>query len=114
MKTGGYRVNPEEVEAPLRDAVAPAEITIVGLPSSYWGEIITAVVVGPTTPPGLAQAITQLTSYKRPRLLAELDEIPRNAIGKVERRKARDIILEHYILEDGPYPRLTRRSRPAK
>ena len=113
MKTGGYRVNPEEVEVPLRDAVAPAEITIVGLPSSYWGEIITAVVVGPT-PPGLAHAITQLTSYKRPRLVAELDEIPRNAIGKVERRKARDIILEHYILEDGPYPRLTRRSRQAK
>ena len=103
MKTGGYRVNPEEVEAPLREAVAPTEITIVGLPSSYWGEIITAVVVGPT-PPGLAHAIAQLTSYKRPRLVAELDEIPRNAIGKVERRKARDIVLEHYVLEDAAIP----------
>jgi hypothetical protein len=41
--------------------------------------------------------------------VAELDEIPRNAIGKVVRRRARELILERYALEDGPHPRLVRR-----
>jgi len=109
MKSGGYRILPEEVEAPLREAIAPAEIAIVSLPSSYWGEIVTAVVAGPP-PPALSAAIARLTGYKRPRPIAELGEIPRNAIGKVVRRQARELVLERYALEDGPYPRLTRRS----
>ena len=54
-------------------------------------------------------AIARHTGYKRPRLVAELDEIPRNAIGKVVRRRARELVLERYVLEDGAYPRLTRR-----
>ena len=47
MKSGGYKVLPEEVEADLRAAVAPAEIAVIGLPSTYWGEIVTAVIVTP-------------------------------------------------------------------
>ena len=108
MKSGGYRILPEEVEAPLREAIAPAEIAIVSLPSSYWGEIVTAVITGPE-PPALQQAVARLTGYKRPRLIAQLDEIPRNAIGKVVRRRARELVLERYALEDGSYPRLIRK-----
>ena len=109
IKSGGYRLLPEEIEAPLREAIAPAEIAIVSLPSSYWGEIVTAVVVG-AEPPARAEAISRLTSYKRPRLVAALEEIPRNSIGKVERRRARELVLARYALEDGPYPRLVPRS----
>jgi acyl-CoA synthetase (AMP-forming)/AMP-acid ligase II len=109
IKSGGYRLLPEEIEAPLREAIAPAEIAIVSLPSGYWGEIVTAVVVG-AEPPALTDAITRLTSYKRPRLVVALDEIPRNSIGKVERRRARELVLARYALEDGPYPRLVPRS----
>jgi len=107
MKSGGYRILPEEVEAPLREAIAPAEIAILSLPSSYWGEIVTAAITGPP-PPALAVAIGKLTRYKRPRLIAELDEIPRNAIGKVVRRRAREQILAKYELIDGQYPKLVR------
>jgi acyl-CoA synthetase (AMP-forming)/AMP-acid ligase II len=109
IKSGGYRLLPEEIEAPLREAIAPAEIAIISLPSEYWGEIVTAVVVG-AEPPALAEAISRLTSYKRPRLVAALDEIPRNSIGKVERRRARERVLARYTLKDGPYPRLLARS----
>ena len=83
IKSGGYRLLPEEIEAPLREAIAPAEIAIVSLPSGYWGEIVTAVVAG-AEPPALAEAISRLTSYKRPRLVVALEEIPRNSIGKVD------------------------------
>jgi acyl-CoA synthetase (AMP-forming)/AMP-acid ligase II len=109
IKSGGYRLLPEEIEAPLREAIAPAEIAIISLPSNYWGEIVTAVVVG-AEPLALADAISRLTSYKRPRLVVALEEIPRNSIGKVERRRARELVLARYALEDGPYPLLVPRS----
>jgi acyl-CoA synthetase (AMP-forming)/AMP-acid ligase II len=109
IKSGGYRVLPEEVEAPLREAVAPAEIAIISLPSTYWGEIIAAIVVG-RRPDALGAAIARMTAFKRPRLVAELPEIPRNSIGKVERRRARELVLQKYALQDGPYPRLIPRT----
>jgi acyl-CoA synthetase (AMP-forming)/AMP-acid ligase II len=108
MKSGGYRILPEEVEAPLREAVATTDVCVIGLPSSYWGEIVTAVVVG-SPPPALADAMARLSGYKRPRLVAELDEIPRNAIGKVVRGRVRERVLARYCMEDGPYPRLLAR-----
>ena len=109
MKSGGYKVLPEEVEADLRPAALPAEIAVVSLPSTYWGEIVTLVVAGPGELPDLAEALAKMTAYKRPRLIARLDAIPRNSIGKIVRRRARELVLEHYVLEDGPRPKLVKR-----
>lgn len=111
MKSGGYRILPEEVEADLREAAAPAEIAVLGLPSSYWGEVVTLVVAGgdAAVMARLEAAMQSLTQYKRPRLVAHLDEIPRNSIGKVVRRLARTQILERYAFEDGRYPKLSAR-----
>ena len=82
---------------------------MLSLPSAYWGEIVTLIVAATGPAPDLSQAIAKMTSYKRPRLIAQLDEIPRNSIGKILRRRARALILEAYTLEDGPRPRLTKR-----
>ncbi len=109
MKSGGYKVLPEEVEAELRPAAYPAEIAALSLPSAYWGEIVTLIVAGTGPVPDLSEAIGKMTSYKRPRLIAQLDAIPRNSIGKIMRRRARELILEAYTLEDGPRPRLIKR-----
>ena len=109
MKSGGYKGLPEEVEAELRPAASPAEIAVLSLPSAYWGEIVTLVVAGAGDLPDLSAAMAKMTSYKRPRLVAQLDAIPRNSIGKIMRRRARELILEAYSLEDGPRPRLVKR-----
>lgn len=109
MKSGGYKVLPEEVEAELRPAAHPAEIAVLSLPSAYWGEIVTLIVACSGDVPDLSAAIARMTSYKRPRLIAQLDQIPRNSIGKIMRRRAREVILEGYTLEDGPRPRLIKR-----
>ncbi len=106
MKSGGYKVLPEQVEAELRPSALPAEIAVISLPSAYWGEIVTLVVAGTGEPPDLAEAIGRMTAYKRPRLVAMLDAIPRNSIGKIVRRRARELVLEKYALEDGQRPRL--------
>jgi acyl-CoA synthetase (AMP-forming)/AMP-acid ligase II len=111
IKTGGYRVTPEEIEAQLRPALPGGEIVVVGLPSSHWGEVIAAAVAG--APDGweqaLAPAIEAMTRFKRPRILAAVPAIPRNPMGKIARSRVREAILERYRLIDGRYPRLEAR-----
>jgi malonyl-CoA/methylmalonyl-CoA synthetase len=112
IKTGGYKVSPEEVERALAPAVSPCTVAVVGIPSEYWGEVIVAAVESP--PDGLQEgwrerieaATLDLTGYKRPRAVVAMEALPRNGIGKIRRGSIRDHIAESYFLEDGPRPRL--------
>jgi acyl-CoA synthetase (AMP-forming)/AMP-acid ligase II len=108
IKTGGYKVTPEEVERALAPALAPSTIAALGIASEYWGEII--VVAVENSSPGwqerLEQAARALTHYKRPRFCVALDSLPRNGIGKIWRAAIRDHIAHAYRLIDGPHPRL--------
>lgn len=108
IKTGGYKVTPEEVERALAPALAPSTIAALGMASEYWGEIIVVAVENP--PPGwqerLEQAARALTHYKRPRACIALESLPRNGIGKIWRAAIRDHIAGTYRLIDGPHPRL--------
>lgn len=113
IKTGGYRLSPEEVEAKLRTALPDTELVVVGLPSAYWGEVVTAVVADPEEEgweDALRDVASTMTAYKRPRLFAAVEELPRNAMGKIVRRYVRDCILERYEMKDGKYPSLQRTS----
>jgi len=106
IKTGGYKVAPEEVERALAPALNGAEVAVFGVPSEYWGEVIVAVVERPA--PGWEQAAREaaagMTGYKRPRALLALDELPRNAMLKVSRKAVRARVLERWRLVDGPRP----------
>ncbi len=87
--SGGYNVYPREVEDVLLEHPAVAEVAVVGEPSDEWGELVVAVVV-PATDAGdadalLAFAAEHLAPYKRPRRVRFVDELPRNALGKVVR-----------------------------
>lgn len=111
IKTGGYKVAPEEVERPLAAALGGGEIVAFGLASEYWGEVIVAVAENP--PPGwenrLSGTIAAMTGYKRPRALIALDELPRNAMLKVSHKAVRERVLADYELLDGPHPELVAR-----
>ena len=108
IKTGGYKLAPEEVERALAPAVRPGEIAAAGLPSEYWGEIVVAAVEGgpPDWRERVEQAAREMTGYKRPRFLIEMPELPRNAMGKIRRAGIREHVLERFRLIDGPHPRL--------
>ena len=92
----------------LRKAASPADIVVFSLPSDYWGEIVTIAFCGGKEPDmdAYERAAAVMTGYKRPRLQVTLPEVPRNSIGKIQRRLARAAVLERYVLEDGPRPRL--------
>jgi len=106
IKTGGYRVNPDEIEATLAALGTTIQVCVTSLPSDYWGEII--VAVAEFAEPGwkeLAKTRVQgLSRHKQPRLHLELAQLPRNPQGKVSRRLVREHVLKHYNLIDGPYP----------
>jgi acyl-CoA synthetase (AMP-forming)/AMP-acid ligase II len=109
IKSGGYKVHPDEIERAL--APTAPHVAVLSLPSEYWGEIIIAVAeTGDASWPERARgALGDLARHKHPRALLCMDELPRNAQGKVMRRLIRDAVLETHTLTDGPYPRLDKR-----
>lgn len=90
--TGGSNVYAVEVEATLVAHPSVQEAAVVGVPDRTWGEVVVAVVVGdPEAQSALAeQCRTALAGYKQPRRYEFVDELPRNAYGKVLKRELRD------------------------
>jgi long-chain acyl-CoA synthetase len=92
--TGGENVYPAEVEAVLRRHPGVSDVAVYGVPDPRWGEAVAAAVVArdPALTADELVAFTDglLAGYKRPRTVLLLDELPRNAAGKVLRRRLRD------------------------
>jgi fatty-acyl-CoA synthase len=91
--SGGYNVYPREVEDVIASHPAVREVVVVGLPDEKWGEAVTAFVVArhEVSPEELiAHARANLASYKAPKEVRFIDEIPKSAVGKLLRRAVRD------------------------
>lgn len=106
MKTGGYKIYPEEIER-----VLPGGVVVVGIPSAHWGEVIVAVseAGGPDQTAAVATATAGLARYKQPRACLTIETIPRSLQGKVQRARVRELILARYAMTDGPYPKFEAR-----
>jgi fatty-acyl-CoA synthase len=92
--TGGENVYPSEVEAVLYGHPAVREAAVVGLADPVWGEAVTAVVVLHTgkaaTEDELRQHLSQrLARYKVPKRVFFVDDLPKNAAGKILRKDVR-------------------------
>ncbi|WP_328459703.1 AMP-binding protein [Actinoplanes sp. NBC_00393] len=89
IKTGGYRVGAGEVEDTLLLHPAVREAAVIGTPHADLGEQITAFVVAdPVSPDELIQFVAQrLAAHKRPRVVHLVDQLPRNAMGKVQKKQ---------------------------
>lgn len=88
IKSGGYKLSALEIEASLLDHPAIAQVAVVGLADDTWGETVAAAVVltdGEALELASLQAwcSDRLSPYKLPRTLLVVDELPRNAMGKV-------------------------------
>ena len=92
--TGGYNVYPKEVEALLDEMPDVVESAVVGIPHSDFGEAVVAVVVArgrPVDPRDIdAYLRGRLARYKQPKRVVCLDDLPRNAMGKVQKNVLRD------------------------
>ena len=97
--TGGYNVYPKEVENILESHESVKESAVVGLPDEEFGEKVVAVVVrkegtGSLLPEALIEHCRKrLASYKCPRQIAIVAELPRNAMGKIQKNRIPRIFL---------------------
>jgi malonyl-CoA/methylmalonyl-CoA synthetase len=90
--TGGYNVHPREVEEALLTYPGVVEAAVVGRPSERWGEEVTAFVVssaGHDVDELRTHAARLLAPYKVPKTIEFIDELPKNALGKVLRNELR-------------------------
>ena len=89
LKSGGYKLSALEIEEVLREHPGVGEVAVVGVPDEAWGERVVACVVrkGPdaTTDAAALRAFAKerLAAYKVPKDVLFLDELPKNALGKV-------------------------------
>jgi len=93
INSGGENVHPEEVEAVLARHPAVREAAVVGVPDPRWGEVVMGCVVAAADVTADQLDVfcraSSLANYKRPRAYLLLDELPRNAVGKILRRQLR-------------------------
>jgi malonyl-CoA/methylmalonyl-CoA synthetase len=91
IKSGGYKLSALEIEAVLLLHAAILECAVVGIQDDTWGEIV-AVAAVLTTEHELdleqlqSWSAKHLAKYKIPRRLLIVDDLPRNAMGKVTKR----------------------------
>ena len=87
IKTGGYRVGAGEVEAALLAHPGVEEAAVVGIPDEDLGQVIVGYVVAAgVTGPQLCEFVAAtLSVHKRPRRVELVAELPRNAMGKVQK-----------------------------
>jgi long-chain acyl-CoA synthetase len=95
IKTSGFLVFPAEVEEVLRNFPNVAEAAVIGVPDSERGEIVKALVVArPGSKIQLssleAHCLQHLGKHKRPKQFEIVTELPKNFLGKVQRRRLRE------------------------
>ena len=88
IKSGGYKLSALEIEAALLEHPQIRECAVIGVPDATWGEAVAAAVVlaaGTTLElPALREWCREkLSYYKIPQRLLVVNELPRNAMGKV-------------------------------
>jgi len=93
--SGGENIYPREVEEVLYEHPAVREATVVGVPDEYWGEAVKAVVALHAGESATVEEIMEfcakkLAGYKRPKSLEIWEDLPKNATGKLLRRKVRE------------------------
>ncbi len=93
--SGGNNIYPREVEEVILRHPAVAEVCVFGVPDPEWGEAVKAVVVKKPGAEVTAEEIISfcrdnLASYKKPKSVDFVDELPKSAYGKVLKRELRD------------------------
>jgi len=92
--TGGSNVYPREVEEVLLTHPAVREAAVVGVPDAEWGESVRAFVVAAGDPSSgelIQYCRGRLASFKKPREVIFLPELPKNAAGKILKRELREL-----------------------
>jgi malonyl-CoA/methylmalonyl-CoA synthetase len=97
--SGGLNIYPPEVERVLVEHPAVNACAVIGCPDKEWGEKVTAVVVLEKTESATGEELMRfcrekLAPYKSPKSIVFRDDLPRNAMGKVQKAELRKEICK--------------------
>jgi acyl-CoA synthetase (AMP-forming)/AMP-acid ligase II len=96
--SGGNNVYAREVEDVILTHPEVVEVAVVGIPDDYWGEVVHAVMVARSPIAVTAADIIEhcrahLASYKKPKAVHFVPELPKNAYGKVLKRELQERLM---------------------
>ncbi|MEH7380420.1 class I adenylate-forming enzyme family protein [Bacillus sp. JJ1533] len=94
--SGGVNIYPDEIEKTILLHPGIQEVAVIGVPDEKWGEKLKAFIVtkegARVTEEEISDICTQnLASYKNPRIITFLDELPKNAAGKILKRELKNL-----------------------
>lgn len=96
--SGGENVYPAVVENVLSECADLSEVAVVGRPDDHWGEVVVAVVVPQGANRDAGKIISfcegRIAHFETPREVIFVDQLPRNAMGKVEKEALRELVLQ--------------------
>jgi malonyl-CoA/methylmalonyl-CoA synthetase len=94
IKSGGYKISALEIEESLRKFPGIKDCSVIGIPDEEWGEIVAAAIL-------ITENIDldklnmwmreRMPAYKTPRKYKILEDLPRNAMGKVTKNELKNI-----------------------
>jgi malonyl-CoA/methylmalonyl-CoA synthetase len=89
--SGGFNVYPKEIEEIIDDLPGVVESAVIGVPHPDFGEAVVAVVVGDVTAEAVQGALAErLAKFKQPKRVFVVPELPRNTMGKVQKKALRE------------------------
>jgi malonyl-CoA/methylmalonyl-CoA synthetase len=99
--SGGFNVYPKEIESEIDAMPGVIESAVIGVPHADFGEGVTAVVVcdkgaGVDEASVLRGLDGRLAKFKMPKRVFVVDELPRNAMGKVQKNILRNTYSDIY------------------
>ncbi len=95
--SGGLNIYPKEVEEAIDALPGITESAVVGVPDADFGEAVAAVIVGDGTMSQvsiIAALAETLARFKLPKTITFVDELPRNAMGKVQKSVLREVLAK--------------------
>ncbi len=98
IKSGGYKISALEIEEVLRTHPQIDDCSVVGIDNEEWGELVVAALVVNDINLNISELTVwireRMPAYKTPRRYKIVDELPRNAMGKVTKNDLKKLFKE--------------------
>ena len=109
INTGGEKVYPEEVEMAIKGHPDVYDVLVVGVPDEKYGQSVTAVIQPREESTVELEDLrsylrAHLSGYKLPRAITLVEEIPRNATGKAQYPKAKELAMASFAAKVATSP----------